>query len=190
MVGAVARQATHVFSVMRPATPCVTLLIAGVALKTRFVGLRRRQPGRIDDVLGLKAFNVLCAVAMAALAACGARIRQEFGAFAVNVQGEGLHNLLMALLALSSDNGRPLRLPGADFVWAVVGTAGHTETRTRQAKAATINRAIALLENGRGRVLSNWGNMRTPPNYRDCSFNSWGFQPTPIVGWDSNWLEE
>src|SRR5262245_57829771 len=100
---------------MRPATPCVTLLIAGVALKTRFVGLRRRQPGRIDDVLGLKAFNVLSAVAMAALAACGARIRQEFGAFAMNVQGEGLHNLLMALLALRSNhgsrNGLLLRLP-------------------------------------------------------------------------------
>jgi len=119
---------------MRPATPCVTLLIAGVALKTRFVGLRRRQPGRIDDVLGLKAFNVLCAVAMAALAACGARIRQEFGAFAVNVQGEGLHNLLMALLALSSDNGRPLRLPRSGLRLGGSGNSGPHRDKNKAGK--------------------------------------------------------
>jgi hypothetical protein len=95
---------------MRPATPRVTLLFAGVTLKTRFVGLRRRLPGRIEDVLGFQGFNVFCTVAMAALARGGARILQEFGAFAVNVQGEGLHNLLVALLALRSDYG-PLNRP-------------------------------------------------------------------------------
>src|SRR5262249_15009473 len=101
----VARQATDVASVVLPATPRVTLLFASVALKTRFVGLRCRQFRWIDDVLGFQGFNVLCAVAMAALARGSARIFQEFGAFAVSLQSIGFHNFLVALLALRSNYG-------------------------------------------------------------------------------------
>jgi hypothetical protein len=87
--------------------------IPGVALQTRFVGLCFRQIWRIDDVLGFQGLNVLGAVTVAALAGSGAPIRQEFGAFAVNVQCEGLHNLLVALLAIRPNHGtRSGLLPG------------------------------------------------------------------------------
>ena len=88
VVGAVTRQAAHVVAVVRPAPPGIMTAIPGVALQARFVGFGRRQFGWVDDVLGFQAFNMFCAVAMAALAGGGARILQEFGAFAVNVQSE------------------------------------------------------------------------------------------------------
>jgi hypothetical protein len=87
--------------------------ISGVALQAGFIGLRSRQPRRIDDVLGFQAFNMLCAVTVAAFARRGSRILQEFGAFAVNVPGEGLRNLHVAFLALRSNHWRLISsLPG------------------------------------------------------------------------------
>lgn len=79
--------------------------IPGVALQTRFVDLRFRQIRRIGDVPGFPGLIVLRAVAVTALAACGARVLQEFGAFAVIVQGEGLHDFFVALHALLANHG-------------------------------------------------------------------------------------
>ena len=96
-------QAAHVLAIVLAALPGKMGAIPLVTLKTRFVGLRCRQPGRIDDVFDFEGCNVLCAVTVAALAGRGACIRQEFGALAVNVEVVGHHNLLVTLLALRSN---------------------------------------------------------------------------------------
>jgi len=105
VVGAMTGQAAHVTAIVLAATPAKMGAIPGVALQTRFVDLRFRQIRRIDDVLGFPGLIVLCAVAVATLARRGARILQEFGAFAVIVQGEGLHNFFVALHALLANHG-------------------------------------------------------------------------------------
>ncbi len=71
MVGAVARQAAHVISVVLPASPGLLRAIPGVALKTLCIRLRWRQVGRIDYVHGFASLDVLRAVAVAALARSG-----------------------------------------------------------------------------------------------------------------------
>jgi hypothetical protein len=118
--------------------------IPGVALQARFIGLRSRQPRRIDDVLGFQTLNMLCAVAVAAFARRGSRILQEFGAFAVNVLGEGLRNLNVTFLAFRSNHGRLISsLPGRLRLGS--GPAGARNTKERPMKDVTIDRATARL---------------------------------------------
>ena len=107
--------------------------IPRVALQARFVGLRGRQPGWIDDVLGFQRLNVFFAVAVATLARRGARIRQKFGALAMYVLGEGLHNLFVALLALRSDHGPLIRLL-PDRLRLGSGSGGYQEGRGKADK--------------------------------------------------------
>ena len=104
-MGAVTGQATHVASVVPPAPPGMMRTIPGVALQTRFVGLRRGHLGRISNIRGFPSLDVFGAVAVATLARRSARIGEEFGAFAVSVQGEGFDNELVAPQAPRSNHG-------------------------------------------------------------------------------------
>ena len=72
---AVAGHAVHVVPFVRIASPKHPVAVPGVTLQTGFVGLSRRQLGRIDRVLGFRGLNVLFAIAVAALARRRARIR-------------------------------------------------------------------------------------------------------------------
>ncbi len=104
MVSAVTGQATHVLPVVLPASPLKMSAIAGVTLKTSFVGLRGCELGRIDGSLtgfgpGAR-FGVPVAISMARLTCSAACVFEEFGALAMSIQRKRVHNNLVALLAV------------------------------------------------------------------------------------------
>ncbi len=99
MVHVVARHATHVACVVLAASPIKMITIGTVTLKARCICpsslLWGLQFGWILYIRGgdavFSVLDVLCAVAVAGFARRRARVVQEFRAFAMGFQEEGIH---------------------------------------------------------------------------------------------------
>jgi hypothetical protein len=96
----VAREATHVASVVLPTPPVTQVAIAGVTLETRFASDRCRQVRWIAYIPAFAGtttgFSVLFTVGMADVAVSCSRIFQEFCTFAMSFLDEGFHNGIVA----------------------------------------------------------------------------------------------
>lgn len=94
---------------MLPAAPIKVCPIPGVTVETPLISVASSQLARIHNVsatasLGTR-LGVLLTVLVTLFALGGARVLQEFSAFAMQVERKGVHNGPVALQTVSANHG-------------------------------------------------------------------------------------